>query len=350
MRAMGRVLVTGGAGYVGSHVVRFLVEAGHEVVVLDDLSTGHRSAVPGDTLVDLVEEDYGDPAALDRVLAPRKVSAVIHVAGSSSVAESMADPGLYYRNNVVKTIALLDAVKRHGVGVFVFTSSAAVYGEPSELPLREEHPTIPTSPYGESKLAVERLLAWHHRAHGLKYAALRCVNVGGAHPSGALGEDHGPREPHLIPRLLRGVVHGSPATPIFGEDYPTSDGTCVRDFVHVADVAQGHRAALHALERGTLEAGTFNLANGEGFSVKEVIATVARVTGKAPPTERAPRRAGDPAILVASAERARRRLGWEPTHRSLEEIVVTAWRWHRERPSGYEDREPARLPGPGARH
>jgi UDP-glucose 4-epimerase len=332
---MGRVLVTGGAGYVGSHVGRCLIEAAREVVVLDDLSSGHRSAVPGAALV---EGDYGDVAALDRVFATGKVAAVVHLAGSCSVGESMADPGLYYRNNVVKTVALLDAVRRHGAGVFVFASSASVYGEPTEVPLREENATIPASPYGETKLAVERLLAWHHRAHGLKYAALRYFNAGGAHPSGTLGEDHGARESHLLPRLLLGVLNGGPPTPIHGEDYPTSDGSCVRDYVHVMDLAQGHKAALHALERGALEAGTFNLGNGEGYSVKEVVAVVARVTGKAPPTERAPRRAGDPAILVASTERARRRLGWEPAHRTLEEIVATAWRWHREHPQGYGDR------------
>ena len=329
---MGRVLVTGGAGYVGSHVVRCLVEAAHEVHVLDDLSTGHRSGVPGATLL---EGDCGDLAVLDGVFASVRVSAVVHLAGSCSVGESMGDPGLYYRNNVVKTVALLDAVRRHGIGAFVFASSAAVYGEPQELPLREEHPTHPTSPYGESKLAVERLLAWHHRAHGLKYAALRCFNAAGAHTSGTLGEDHGERESHLIPRLLRGLARGGPATPILGEDYPTSDGTCVRDYVHVMDLAHGFRAALHALERGALEAGTFNLGNGEGFSVREVVAVAARVTGQTPSTERAPRRAGDPAILVASAAKIRRELGWSPSKPALDEIVGDAWRWLAAHPDGY---------------
>ena len=332
---MGRVLVTGGAGYLGSHVVRCLIEAAREVVVLDDLSSGHRSAVPGATLI---EGDYGDVAVLDRIFEGGAVSAVIHAAGSSSVGDSMADPGLYYRNNVVKAVALLDAVRRHGVSAFVYSSSAAVYGESQEVPLREEVVPVPASPFGETQLAVERLLAWHHRAHGLKYAALRTFNVAGAHTSGTLGEDHGARESHLIPRLLRAALDGSTPAPILGTDYPTSDGTCVRDYVHVMDVAQGHRAALHAMERGALEAGTFNLGNGEGFSVKEVVAAVTRVLGKAPPTERAPRRAGDPAILVGAPERARRRLGWEPVHRSLEEIVATAWRWHREHPAGYGDR------------
>jgi len=332
---MGRVLVTGGAGYVGSHVVRCLIEDAREVVVLDDLSAGHRAAVSGATLV---EADYGDTAALDRVLDGAGISSVVHMAGSCLVGESMADPGLYFRNNVAKTVALLDAVKRHGVLALVFSSSAAVYGEPTEVPIREEHATVPSNPYGETKLAVERMLAWHHRAHGLRYAALRYFNAAGAHPSGDIGEDHGGRESHLIPRLIRSAMRGSPTTPIMGEDYPTSDGTCVRDYVHVSDLARAHRLALHAMERGALDAGSFNLGNGEGFSVREVVTTVGRVAGSPPPTERAPRRAGDPPILVASSERARRRLGWEPEYRSLEEIVATAWRWHREHPQGYGDR------------
>ena len=332
---MSRVLVTGGAGYVGSHVVRCLIEASREVVVLDDLSAGHRASVPGATLV---EGDYGDAAALDRVLGDRAISAIVHMAGSTAVGESMSDPGLYFRNNVVKSVALLDAARRHAVSAFVFSSSAAVYGEPKEVPIREEHATAPTNPYGETKLAVERMLEWHHRAHGLRYASLRYFNAAGAHPSGDIGEDHGSLESHLIPRLIQSVLKGGPKTPILGEDYPTSDGTCVRDYVHVTDLAQAHRLALHAMERGSLEAGAFNLGNGEGFSVREVVTTVSKVVGSPPLTERAPRRAGDPAVLVASSERARRRLGWDPEHRSLETIVASAWRWHRDHPNGYGDR------------
>jgi UDP-glucose 4-epimerase len=332
---MSRVLVTGGAGYVGSHVVRCLIEASREVLVLDDLSAGHRASVAGATLVD---GDYGDAAILDRVLGDRSIGAIVHMAGSCAVGESMTDPGLYFRNNVVKSVALLDAVRRHGVGAFVFSSSAAVYGEPKEVPIREEHPTTPTNPYGETKLAVERMLEWYHRAHGLRYAALRYFNAAGAHPSGDIGEDHGSRESHLIPRLIQSVIQGGPKTPILGEDYPTSDGTCVRDYVHVTDLAEAHRLALHAMERGSLEAGAFNLGNGEGFSVREVVTTVGRVCGSPPPTDRAPRRAGDPAVLVASSERARRRLGWDPQHKTLESIVASAWRWHRDHPNGYGDR------------
>lgn len=329
------VLVTGGAGYVGSHVVRHLLEGSREVVVLDDFSTGHRSAVRGATIV---EGDYGDPAALDRVLSGGKISAVVHMAGSCSVGESMADPGLYYSNNVVKSIALLEALRRHGVAAFVYSSSAAVYGEPQEIPIREEHALAPTNPYGETKLAVERMLTWFHRSHSVKYAALRYFNAAGAHPSGTIGEDHGDRESHLIPRLLRSVLQGGPPTPILGEDYPTSDGTCVRDYVHVVDLAEAHVLALDAMARGAIEAESINLGNGEGFSVREIVEAVGRVAGGKPPVEIAPRRAGDPAILVAAADRALRRLGWEPKWSTLDSILETAWRWHSTHPRGYDDR------------
>jgi len=332
---MGRVLVTGGAGYVGSHVVRRLQEAGREVVVLDDLSAGHRAAVGH---VRLIEADYGDPAALDGALGGGDVSAIVHMAASALVGASMSDPGSYYRNNVVRSVELLEAARRHAIRAIVFSSSAAVYGEPSDVPIREEHPCVPTNPYGETKLAVERMLWWYHRAHGLRHASLRYFNAAGAHPGGDIGDDHGGNETHLIPRLLRSVADGGPATPILGEDYPTSDGTCIRDYVHVSDLADAHVQALHALEQGSLEAGTFNLGNGEGFSVREVIASVARVTGAAPRTERAPRRSGDPAILVASFERAERRLGWRRRRPDLDTIVADAWHWHEAHPRGFDDR------------
>lgn len=332
---MGKVLVTGGAGYVGSHVVRHLLDLRREVVVLDDLSTGHRGAV---LRAAFVRGDCGDPVALDGALAGAGVSSIVHMAASSLVGASMADPGGYYRNNVLKTLELLEAARRHDVRCIVFSSSAAVYGDPVDLPIREEHPCSPTNPYGETKLAVERLLAWFHRAHGMRYAALRYFNAAGAHGSAEIGEDHGDAETHLIPRLLRSILDGGPSVPILGEDYPTSDGTCIRDYVHVMDLAEAHAAALVALEQGTLEAGTFNLGNGEGFSVKEVVASVTRVAGTPPPTERAPRRAGDPAILVASAERASRRLGWKPTRAALDTIVASAWDWHRAHPRGFADR------------
>ena len=332
---MGKVLVTGGAGYVGSHVVRHLVDAGKAVVVLDDLSYGHRAAVGK---ASFVAGDYGDKAVLDGIFAGGGFDAVVHMAGSSLVGESMAEPARYYENNVAKTLSLLEAMRRHEVKAIVYSSSAAVYGEPQEVPMREEHPCQPTNPYGETKLAVEKMLGWYQRAYAIGYAALRYFNAAGAHESAEIGEDHGDRESHLIPRLILAAVRGGPPTPILGEDYPTSDGTCIRDYVHVMDLAEAHALALSALHRGALQAGSFNLGNGEGFSVREVVAEVGKVLGSPPPTERAPRRQGDPAILVASAERAIRRLSWKPRRSSLDVIVRTAWAWHREHPQGYGDR------------
>jgi UDP-glucose 4-epimerase len=335
---MPKVLVTGGAGYIGSHIVRRLLEMGRDVVVLDDLSEGHEAAIRGATLH---RGDFGDEGTLDHLMDGGDVRFVVHMAASCLVGESVADPGKYYRNNLVRSLTLLDAAKRHGVTGIVFSSTAAVYGDPVELPIPESHPQVPTNTYGETKLAFERALSWYHRAHEIRYAALRYFNAAGAHPDGDLGEHH-LQETHLIPRLLQALLDDGPPTPIFGEDYPTSDGTCVRDYVHVVDLAEAHVLALDALDRGTVQAEAFNLGNGEGFSVREVIDTVARVTGMRPPTEKAPRRPGDPAILVASSERATRRLGWKPDYPQLEEIIRTAWEWHRNHPRGYE--QPA---GPG---
>ena len=332
---MGKVLVTGGAGYVGSHVVRYLIDAGTDVVVLDDLSFGHRAAAGRATFV---EGDCGDDEALDAIMEDGAIDAVVHMAGMSLVGESMAEPAPYFASNVGNTLNLLDAMRRHEVKAIVFSSSAAVYGEPLDVPIREEHPCVPTNPYGETKLAVERILGWYQRAYGIGYAALRYFNAAGAHESAEIGEDHGDRETHLIPRLILAALRGGPPTPILGEDYPTSDGTCVRDYVHVMDLAEAHALALGALRRGTLQAGSFNLGNGEGFSVREVVAAVARVAGGPPPTHRAPRRQGDPAILVASAERATKRLGWTPRNPSIDSIVRSAWNWHERRPDGFGDR------------
>lgn len=331
---MSRILVTGGAGYIGSHIVRRLTSAGRDVVVLDDLSTGHRASVAG---VPFVEGDCGDPQTLEGLLSGGHIRWIVHMAAASIVSESVADPWAYYANNLIGSLRLLDAARRHDVEGIVFSSTAAVYGEPADLPITEEHPCVPTNPYGETKLAFERALAWHHRAHGSRFVALRYFNAAGAHPDGDLGEDHA-AETHLIPRLLAAVANGGPAVPLFGEDYPTTDGTCVRDYVHVVDLAEAHVRAIDAMERGEVEAGTFNLGNGEGFSVREVVREVAAVTGVEPPVERAPRRPGDPAILVASSDRARRRLGWEPEFADLGSIVATAWAWHRRHPRGYDDR------------
>jgi len=330
---VGAVLVTGGAGYIGSHIVKRLVGDGREVVVLDDLSAGHRAAVRD---VPLVESDFGDASVLDGLFQGGRIQSVVHMAAHSQVGESMADPAKYYQNNLSKSLVLLEMARRYGIEAIVFSSTAAVFGDPVDLPISEEHPTLPTNPYGETKLAFERALAWYHRSYGTRYVSLRYFNAAGADPDGELGEDHDP-ESHLIPRLLRAVTEGGPPTPIFGDDYPTTDGTCVRDYIHVADLADAHVRALDAISRGDVEAETFNLGNGEGFSVLEVVDAVARVTGTAPPTNKAPRRPGDPAILVASAARAGRRLGWRPRFPGLDAIVGTAWDWHRAHPDGYPE-------------
>lgn len=328
---MSSILVTGGAGYVGSHVVRELVEAGETVTVLDDLSTGHPRAV-GEAM--LIEADFGDRAILDELLGGGEVEFIVHMAASCEVARSMADPGAYYANNVTNGLALLDAAQRHGVRGIVFSSSAAVYGEPRRVPIAEDHPQCPTNTYGETKLVFERALGWYHRAHGVPHVSLRYFNAAGAHPAGDIGEDHA-EETHLIPRLLLAAQeHGRPI-PIFGDDYPTRDGTCVRDYVHVGDLAVAHRLALAAMRGGRLEARAFNLGNGEGFTVREVIDTVETVVGQRPPIRLAPRRPGDPVSLVASSTHARRELGWRPRHTSLESIVRTAWNWHRRHPRGF---------------
>jgi len=328
---MKRVLVTGGAGYIGSHIVRLLQRSGETVQVLDDLSEGHAAAITG---VPLIRADFGDPAALDAALGDGAVEFVVHMAAFCEVGQSMLDPASYYANNLTRSLTLLDAARRHGVRGIVFSSTAAVYGEPRELPISEEHPALPTNPYGETKLAFERALAWYHHAYGLRYVALRYFNAAGADPAGDIGEDHA-RESHLIPRLLSAVLHGAEPIPIFGDDYPTPDGTCVRDYVHVVDLAQAHVRALEAMRDGRVAAASFNLGNGEGFSVREVIEMVESVTGAAPPTRPAPRRAGDPAALVASSARIRRDLGWAPAFPSLEEIIRSAWRWHESHPHGY---------------
>lgn len=332
---MGTVLITGGAGYIGSHIARRLIEARREVAVLDDLSQGHRAAVPDKA--DFVQGDFGDPALLDGVLSGGRVDAIVHMAASSLVGESVTDPARYYLNNVSRSLVLLEAARRHGVRGIVFSSTAAVYGDPADLPISEEQPLAPTNPYGETKLAFERALSWYHRAYRTRYASLRYFNAAGAHPSGEIGEDHEP-ETHLIPRLILSVIKGGPAVPIFGEDYPTTDGTCVRDYIHVVDLSDAHVAALAALEAGKIEAGAFNLGNGEGFSVRDVIDAVTRAAGQPPATEKAPRRAGDPAILVASSARAARRLGFRPSMPRLDDIVRSAWRWHHDHPDGFGDR------------
>lgn len=318
-----RVLVCGGAGYIGSHMAKWLATRGIEVTVLDNLSTGHREAVKWGTLV---EADLLVPASLEPVFAATRFDAVMHFCARSLVGESMANPYAYYANNVTGTLNLLEAMRRHGVDRLVFSSTAAVFGQPVSSCIGEDHPTRPINPYGASKLMVERILADAAAAYGLRSVALRYFNAAGASVDGDIGESHDP-ETHLIPNVLRAALGTGPALKLFGDDYPTLDGSCVRDYVHVDDLAQAHQLALDYLDAHP-GAHVFNLGNGTGFSVREVIAAAQRVTGRTIPCAVAPRRAGDPATLVASSDKARRELGWEPVHTTLDTIIDSAWRWH----------------------
>jgi UDP-glucose 4-epimerase len=331
---MTRVLITGGAGYVGSVSAAALLEAGHDVVVLDDLSTGHRGAVPPGASLHV--GTYTDGAALERLLEAERIEAILHCAARSLVGESIREPAKYFRENVAGGIGLLDAAGHSGVGRFVFSSSAAVYGVPDETPIPEEAALRPINPYGESKRAFESALAWYGRAYGLRSVSLRYFNVAGA--TDALGEVHEP-ETHLIPNVLRAVEGGPPLT-VFGTDYPTPDGTCIRDYIHVADLAEAHLLALEATaarDPRTDEPLSLNLGNGGGFSVREVLAAVESATGRAVPHVVGERRAGDPPVLVARASRATETLGWRAARPGLEEMVGSAWRWRQTHPDGYGD-------------
>lgn len=317
------VLVCGGAGYIGSHMAKWLATRGIDVTVLDNLSTGHRQAVRWGTLI---EADLLRPQSLEPVFEATRFDAVMHFCARSLVAESMAQPYDYYANNVTGTLNLLQAMHRHGVDRLVFSSTAAVFGQPLDERIDEDHPKQPINPYGASKLMVERILADAAVAHGLGSVTLRYFNAAGASPDGDIGESHEP-ETHLIPNVLRAALRTGPALKVFGDDYPTPDGTCVRDYVHVDDLAQAHQLALDYLDARP-GAHAFNLGNGHGFSVREVIAAAQRVTGQQILCKVAPRRAGDPAMLVASSEQARRELGWAPVHTTLDPIIESAWRWH----------------------
>ncbi|HHW14091.1 MAG TPA: UDP-glucose 4-epimerase GalE [Firmicutes bacterium] len=325
-----RVLVTGGAGYIGSHVVKALRAAGHEVAVLDNLSRGHRQAVAG---VPLFQADLLDRPALDWLFANHPVEAVLHFAALSQVGESQKLPGKYALNNVAGTVTLLEAMVAAGCRTLVFSSTAAVYGAPETMPITEDYPLEPTNTYGETKLFVERMLRRFDEAYGLRSIALRYFNAAGADPEGELGEDHDP-ETHLIPLTLAAALGQRPAIEVFGTDYPTSDGTCVRDYIHVTDLAEAHLLALVALAGGAPTT-AYNLGNGRGFSVREVIAAAERVTGRSIPVREGPRRPGDPPALVASSARAEAELGWRPRYGELETIIQTAWEWHRTHPQGY---------------
>jgi UDP-glucose 4-epimerase len=320
------VLVTGGAGFIGSHMVKALLEARFSVITLDDLSGGHRDAVVGG---DFVRGDIGDSQLVEQLLGDRRVAAVIHFASFIQVGESVNEPGKYYGNNLGKTIRLLDAMKSCGVNRFIFSSSAAVYGEPEAVPIPEEHPKAPLNPYGRSKWMVEQILGDLDRAWGLKSVSLRYFNAAGADPDARLGERHEP-ETHLIPLVLQAAAGMRPDIKVFGTDYDTPDGTCIRDYVHITDLCQAHGLALgHLLDGG--DSAAYNLGNGNGFSVQEVIATAERITGRRIPVTAAPRREGDPARLVADSSRVRAQLGWQPRFAGLDVIVGHAWAWEMKR-------------------
>lgn len=326
-----KVLVTGGAGYVGSHAVRLLEASGHDVWVLDNLVYGHRQAVRPDRLV---VADILDGAAVERLLTDRSIEAVMHFAAFAYVGESVTDPGKYYQNNLVGTLSLMEAMRRAGVGRIVFSSTCATYGVPDEVPIRETTPQRPINPYGFTKLAIERALADYAHAYGWGYAALRYFNASGASADGQIGEDHDP-ETHLVPLVLDVALGKRSHITIFGDKFDTPDGTCVRDYIHVDDLATAHLAALERLGPGV--AFKLNLGTGRGSSVQEVIEVCRKVTGHPIPAQVSAPRAGDPPYLVADASLARETLGWEARHTELESIVGSAWRWHQAHPDGYPD-------------
>ncbi|MBW2040284.1 MAG: UDP-glucose 4-epimerase GalE [Deltaproteobacteria bacterium] len=316
------ILVTGGAGYIGSHVVKELRKKGYRPLVYDNLSTGHQWAVRRD---ELIEGDLEDKLHLQEVLEKEKPLAVMHFAANAIVSESVERPEIYFRNNVINTFNLLEAMLASGVKYFIFSSSAAVYGNPHQIPIPEDHPLSPMNPYGEGKFFVEKALRWYEKAHGLKYISLRYFNAAGADPEGELGEAHNP-ETHLIPRILEVALGKRPFIEIYGIDYDTPDGTCIRDYIHVTDLAQAHILALEALLDGTTS-NVYNLGNQRGFSVREVVEASRGVTGHPIPTKESSRRSGDPPVLVASAERIKSELGWGPQYDDMKMILETAWGW-----------------------
>ena len=327
------ICVCGGAGYIGSHAVRCLFDHGLDIIVIDNLSKGHRLAL--DPRIPFYQGDLRDRVFLDKVFSENKIEGVIHFAADSLVGESVLEPLKYYQNNVMGTLTLLEVMNQHKVKTIIFSSTAATYGEPVSTPILEEDPTIPTSPYGESKLAVEKLLKWCDHAYGIKYIALRYFNVAGAHPSGDIGEDHQP-ESHLIPLILNVALGKTPSIKIFGTDYPTKDGTCIRDYIHVMDLAEAHFLALNKVQE-TGQSKIYNLGNGQGYSVQEVIQCARKVTGHPIPTLSIERRPGDPAILLASSQKACDELGWKPQYFELSTIIESAWAFHQKHPNGFSD-------------
>lgn len=326
-----RILVLGGAGYIGSHTVYELVDAGYEVIVIDNLLTGFKEAVHPQAK--FYEGDIRDKIFLDNILSKEKIDGVIHFAASSQVGESMKNPLKYYNNNLCGTEVLLESMVEHGIDKIVFSSTAATYGEPESIPILETARTLPTNCYGETKLSMEKMFKWISKAHNLRYVSLRYFNACGAHSNGKIGEAHNP-ETHLIPLVLQVPNGKREYISVFGNDYDTKDGTCVRDYIHVNDLAQAHILAMEYLSKGG-ESNIFNLGNGVGFTVKEVIETARKVTNHTIPIREEERRAGDPSVLIASSEKARKVLGWKPQYADLETIISTAWKWHVNHPDGY---------------
>jgi UDP-glucose 4-epimerase len=325
------VLVTGGAGYIGSHTVAALLEKGEQVVVVDNLYQGHREAVLGGQLY---VGDLRDEAFLSQVFSENEIDSVIHFAANSLVGESMKDPGKYYHNNVFGTLCLLEQMRKVGVSRIVFSSTAATYGEPERVPIDEFDRTVPTNTYGETKLSMEKMIRWFGVAHGMRSVSLRYFNAAGAHESGKIGEDHRP-ESHLIPLVLQTALGQREFISLFGNDYPTEDGTCVRDYIHVSDLADAHLLAMNRLRQNGDDA-VYNLGNGQGYSVQQVIDIAREVTGRDIPVRIVARRDGDPAVLVASSARARQELGWNPSRSRLQDMMASAWQWHSSRPNGYD--------------
>ncbi|MBB5336314.1 UDP-glucose 4-epimerase GalE [Pectinatus brassicae] len=327
------ILVCGGAGYIGSHMVDELLKRGEAPVVVDNLRTGHRQAVPEN--VKFYQDDIRDEKALDKIFTENDIEAVIHFAACSLVGESMEKPLLYLNNNVYGMQVLLEAMVKHNIDKIVFSSSAATYGEPKKVPIMEDDETKPTNPYGESKLTMEKMMKWVSQIHNVRYTSLRYFNVAGAAEDGHIGEAHSP-ESHLVPIILQVPLKQRDAITVYGEDYPTKDGTCIRDYVHVVDLADAHMKALEYLRAGN-KSDIFNLGSGNGFSVKEMIDAAKKATGLDIKVITGKRRPGDPAQLVASSEKAERVLGWQPHYTDMESIISTAWKWHKNHPEGFKD-------------
>lgn len=324
------ILITGGAGYIGSHTVKYFQEQNEEIIVVDNLQSGHIESIKVNNFYGI---DIRDKEQLHKVFREHNIEAVIHFAANSLVGESMEKPYEYYHNNVYGMLCFLGVMKENNVNKIVFSSTAAIYGEPNNIPILESDETNPTNTYGETKLAMEKMMKWFDNAYGIKYVSLRYFNAAGAHKSGAIGEDHNP-ETHLIPLILQVPLEKRDNIYMFGDDYPTQDGTCVRDYIHVMDLASAHYKALEYLRKGN-SSDVFNLGNGNGYSVKEVIEAARKVTGHPIPAEVKERRAGDPATLIASSDKAKNILGWKPKFDSLEKIIENVWNWHKRNPMGY---------------